>query len=275
MEESARDRLVRTPVVLDLPGTADVDVTRDVLVDGQGEPVLIDRYSLRVSADAERRPIVAIIAGYPDAGFERMLGCRFKDMASTTSWARLIAASGMITIAYANRDPERDLDRVLDYVQEKGTDAGIDPGRIALFATSGNGPLAFSRLGAQKRPGVRAAVFCYAYIVDLDGGTAVADASRAFRFVSPAAGQSPSDLRDDVAILVVRAGRDDTPRLNESLDTFVAAALRSNVPLTVVNHPTGPHAFDLFERSAASRAVVRQVLGFLRAHLLTGSSAAD
>jgi hypothetical protein len=37
--------------------------------------------------------------------------------------------------------------------------------------------------------------------------------------------------------------------------------------MTFINHPEGPHAFDLFDDSRTSRDVVRQALSFLRQHL--------
>ena len=58
-----------------------------------------------------------------------------------------------------------------------------------------------------------------------------------------------------------------TPR--DALDRFVAGALAGNLPLTFVNHASGPHAFDLFDNSDISREIVRRILGFLRFHLLT------
>ena len=45
-------------------------------------------------------------------------------------------------------------------------------------------------------------------------------------------------------------------------------ALANDLPLTVVNHPEAPHAFDLFDDSERSRIVVRQMLNFLQLHLL-------
>ena len=45
-------------------------------------------------------------------------------------------------------------------------------------------------------------------------------------------------------------------------------ALRANLPITLVNHATGPHAFAIEDDREATRAVVRQVLGFMRLHLL-------
>ena len=37
--------------------------------------------------------------------------------------------------------------------------------------------------------------------------------------------------------------------------------------VTVINHASGPHAFDLFEETSTAREVVKQMLGFLRFHL--------
>jgi hypothetical protein len=71
-----------------------------------------------------------------------------------------------------------------------------------------------------------------------------------------------------VPLFIARAGQEQFPRLNDTIDAFVATALGSNLPLTLVNHPTGPHAFDLFDDSDASRAVIRQVLLFLQSTLL-------
>jgi hypothetical protein len=66
----------------------------------------------------------------------------------------------------------------------------------------------------------------------------------------------------------VRAGQEQMPRLNETLDRFLAAALTRNLPLTFVNHHTAPHAFDLFDNSEISREIVKQILAFMRFHLL-------
>jgi hypothetical protein len=87
------------------------------------------------------------------------------------------------------------------------------------------------------------------------------------KFANPAAGKSLADLPPRLPIFVARAGADQTPSLNETIDRFVAAAVQTNLPITVVNHPTGPHAFDLMEDSEGSREIVRQILAFLRFHL--------
>jgi hypothetical protein len=57
------------------------------------------------------------------------------------------------------------------------------------------------------------------------------------------------------------------PRLNESIDGFMAAALARNLPVTFVNHAAAPHAFDLLDDSETSREMIRRILAFLRFHL--------
>jgi hypothetical protein len=54
------------------------------------------------------------------------------------------------------------------------------------------------------------------------------------------------------------------PGLNDALDRFVAEGLKRGLPLTLVNHPSGPHAFDLFDDSEMSRQAVAQAIDFLR-----------
>jgi hypothetical protein len=120
---------------------------------------------------------------------------------------------------------------------------------------------------------IRCATLWYGYTLDAGGATHVADASRRFGFADACAGRSVEEIPAEAAFFLARAGRDESPGLNESLDRFVGAALARNLPLTVVNHAAGAHAFDLFEDRDASRGVIRQSLEFLRAHLEDGSAA--
>ena len=114
---------------------------------------------------------------------------------------------------------------------------------------------------------VRCAAMLYGYTMDMDGSTAVADMSQQAGFVNACAGRSADDLPDGAPMLFVRAGRDHFPGLNEALDKVVARALARNLPLSLINHATGGHGFDLDENTAISRGIVKQVLAFLQLHL--------
>lgn len=202
-------------------------------------------------------PAVVIVAGYPDAGFRKVVGCSFQEMGSVVSWAELIAASGMVAVTYAYRDPAADLRLLLAHLRRNAAELRIDENRIALWASSGNAPLALS---AMMETRVACAALSYPYTLDLDG-TFVADTGKQFGFMAPAV--DIDELPNDVPLLLVRAGKDEMPHLNETLDRFIAAALTRNLPVTVVNHPNAPHAFDLFLDSEETRKVIRQTLEFL------------
>jgi acetyl esterase/lipase len=192
-----------------------------------------------------------------------------KDMGSYVSWAQLVAASGMVAITYTNREPATDVHAALQYMRDHAAALDIDENRIGLWSCSGNVPTALSVLMRKNASGyVRCAVLSYGYMLDAEGATGVADAAGQFGFVNPCAGQSVEDLPHDIPLFLARAGHDQMPRLNETLDRCIAKGLACNLPVTFVNHANGPHAFDLFHDTETSREVVRGMLAFLRFNLL-------
>ena len=242
-------------------------------------PLTMDVYYPADARPGAPLPAVVLVAGYNDAGVEQFLGCRFKEMGSSISWAQLIAASGLIAIAYTNREPAADLDALLQHLRENAAPLGIDGGCLGIWASSGNVPLALSALmaGSASAPGptghgLLCAALLYGFMLDLDGATGVAEAARTFRFTNPNAGKSLDDLPPGLPVFVVRAGQEQFAGLNDSIDRFVAAALARNRPLTFVNHAAGPHAFDLMHASETSREIIRQILSFLRSQLLASGA---
>jgi len=85
-------------------------------------------------------PAVIFVTGYPDPGTRRMLGCAAREMGSYVSWARLIAASGMVAIAYENAQPA-DVTAVFEYVGTNAAALGIDAARVGIWSCSGSGPM--------------------------------------------------------------------------------------------------------------------------------------
>jgi hypothetical protein len=265
--ETTAEQVAKKTVVYNIPAADEVVVRRDLEYGSPSGPLTLDLYRPPEPKTGTRIPAVVLVAGYPGTGVRKRIGCAFKEMGSTVSWARLIAASGMGAIAYTNREPAGDLHAVLDHLRRNASSLLIDDQRLGLWASSGNVPVALSAL-TSGRQRLRCAVLCYGYMLDLEGSTAVAEASRRFGFVNAAAGRSIDDLPRDVALFVARAGRDERPGLNEALDRFVARALARDLALTVTNQAGAPHAFDLFDDSDASRDTVEQVLAFLQARLL-------
>src|SRR5262249_37659263 len=60
----------------------------------------------------------------------------------------------------------------------------------------------------------------------------------------------------------VRAGL-DRPSVNQEITTLAAAAVSQNAPVTLLNHPTGYHGFELFNDDDATRDVIEQTIEFV------------
>jgi len=65
-------------------------------------------------------------------------------------------------------------------------------------------------------------------------------------------------------MLVVRAGKDAMPGLDETLQRFVARH-----PVTLIDHAEAPHAFDLVDDTPRTHEVIDEVLAFLRRALVS------
>ena len=268
-EKIERHPITMKRVVYEIPGMDAVRIQRGIEYRTTDAGALtMDLYAQPPAATSARMPAVVIVAGYSDVGYKAFTGCAFKDTGFCTSWAQLMAAAGLAAITYTNREPAADLRALLHHVRQNAAPLGLDPDRIGVWASSGNVPLALSELMQDDRDFLKCAVLCYGFTLDLEGSTAVAEAAATWKFVNPNAGKSVADLPQNLPLFVARAGRDEFPHLNETLDRFVAGALACNLPVTIVNHPTGPHAFDLVDDSEASREIIRQILSFMRFHLL-------
>lgn len=280
-QENQQVDLSKQRVILEMAATGSVEVRRDFEYPPGGGRTM-DLYSPPDHRPGEPRPAVVIVAGYPDPGYERFVGCKFKQMGWTVSWAELIAASGLVAVTYANREPAADLDHLLDHLRNEAGPLGIDADRLGLLASSGNGPLALSALLKPGREELQCAALCYPYTLDPVGGGegageqaagdqaaagGVAKAAATFGFANPCAGKTAADLAPGTRLLIVRAGDDQTPGLNATLDPFVAEALACGLPLSLANHPSGSHAFDLLDDGPETRALIRQVLAFLQISL--------
>ena len=265
--ETKRAEITKKTVVYRIAGMNAVTVRPDVeyKTTDAGSLTMDVYYPPGVMAGAV--PAVIFVLGFPDAGAQRMLGCKFKELGSYISWAKLVAASGLVGITYSTSEPATDVFELLHYLRRNGTGLGIDPTRVGLWACSGNVPLALSVLMKEGYGGLNCAVLCYGYMLDLDGATWVAEASKKWKFLNPCAGNSVADLSREMPLFIARAGQDVMPELNQSIDAFLVKALEHNLPITFANHAEGPHAFDLEHDSENSRRIIRQILTFMTCHL--------
>jgi hypothetical protein len=195
-------------VCLAWDGMDDVIVRRDVTYGPPDHRLRMDVYYPPDQTADGRWPGVIIVAGYPGAAEPRPATLAFKETGWTVSMCRLIALSGMAAIAYTHRDPVADLQTLFEHIHESARSLRIDAARLGVIAVSGNVPTALTTTMQQATRTPACAVFGYGCLLDLDESTHVADAARQFGFANPNAGRSIADLRRDVPLLIIRAGRD-------------------------------------------------------------------
>lgn len=257
--------MTKRRIVLNLPEMEQVSVERDsAYAERDGALLGFDVYR-PPGTPSGPLPALLFVTGYADEGFKALTGCRMKEMGAYVSWGELVASAGIVGITYENRDPAEDAQAVLRYIVRHAAELGIDPARIGIWSSSGNVPNAIGLL-CGGGGSLACAALCYGYMLDLDGDTFVRDAASQYRFVLAPASAS-IEAMPPLPLLVVRAGQDENPGLNASIDRFVAAALQRNLDLTLLDYPEAAHAFDIVDDSDASRAMIRKILAWIEEKL--------
>lgn len=167
------------------------------------------------------------------------------------SWARIAAANGIVAIVPDLRaepgtgnatTPVRalgdDFQRLVTHLTEHASEYGVDPSRIAVYAASGATWAALPAVEDTRQSAIKAAVIYY--------GSA-----------------NIQNFRRDLPLLWVRAGL-DSERTNAAIASASSLALSQNAPVTLLNHPTGRHAFEGRDNNAATRAIIEQTLAFVK-----------
>jgi len=264
-QKPARHEITLKKVLYEIPGMDRAAVRRDIeFRTTESGPLTMDVYRPPDAPADARLPAVLFLFGFSDVGGRKRLGCAAKEMESYISWAKLVAASGLVAITHTTgADPAADAPAAFDYVVQHAASLGVDASRLGVWACSGHGPAALSVLMRPSAMRPRCAALFYPYTIDLDGCTEMADAQKAWGFANPTAGKTAGDLPMNMPLFIARAGLDQMIYLTSSLDRFVAAALACNLPLTLVNYAMGAHGFDISDHSEETRDIVAQALAFL------------
>lgn len=261
---------VMPPVVYRLPGMDTVTVHSSLKYSDVDNPfLLMDVYIPPGLSNDDVRPIVMFIHGGAGPQY------RPKDWGIFQSWGRLVASAGMVTVMFTHRlgypkpllaESALDVSNALDYIRSHADSFHADPDRIGLVAWSAGGPL-LSTAMRDKPPFVRCLVALYAYL-DIQRSPSHIDnesveALKAFSPISYLHG----DTSAMAPLFVAKAGQDEVPMMNDSIDRFLTAAIAANAPLTYMNHPFGEHGFDNQNDDDRSREIIRSALAFLHNHL--------
>jgi acetyl esterase/lipase len=269
----AQDDFAQRTVLFTAPGMEQMILHPDMKYKtGPGRDLHMDLYYPPGIKQDTKPPVVVFVFGYSDAAATKLTGVPLKDMGAYTSWARLVASSGMVGITYETDQPDSDLSDLIRYLQRRADDLGIDASRIGLWSSSGNSPLALSYLMQHAGPEVRTSVFYYGLMPTPDRyqGAQIDSLAQQLGFIP----YDLDEIRTDVPLLIVRAGQDNLRQVNASVDHFAAMAFEANVPLTVINYSDGQHGFDILDDTPTTQRIIRQTLNFLATYLLlpTGDS---
>src|SRR5205814_1271832 len=130
-------------------------VRRDVAYGPPDGGLAMDIYYPPHARDEGQWPAVIIVAGYPGTLEPRPTTLSYKEIGWTVSMCQLIAVSGMVAIAYTNRDPVADVHALFEHVHKHASALRLDAARIGVVAVSGNVPTALTAIMRDaKRPPV-------------------------------------------------------------------------------------------------------------------------
>nr|AQQ74477.1 hypothetical protein [uncultured bacterium] len=142
----------------------------------------------------------------------------------------------------------------------------VDSDRICLAAYSAGGPLMTLGYDA-KRPYVRCLIAFYAFL-DIQQSALHRDNEPAERVRAYSPIEHLGEPRANaIPMFIARAGRDEIPTMNDSIDRFIARAIWENANVVVWNHPQGVHGFDNQNDDARSREIIAAALAFMKEHL--------
>ena len=259
----------RGSVVYDSPGMDDVIIKKDIpYADIAGLPLKMDIY-YPPDFDFQRKiPAVIIVLGYPDVAGKKLLGSEFKNYIQFVSWCKIISASGMAAIVYESVDPEKDIISLSNYLKANEGKLHIDNSKIGAFTLSGHSPTAVTCILNGSNNIFKCAVVYYGFFLteDFKYLLQIDSLSQKMGFKTPRLAE-PNGWKKDIPMMLVRAGKDNAPYLNQSIASFCEKALIQNLPITLINNSNGVHGFDAYNDNETSRQIIMNTIEFWKFNL--------
>ena len=241
---TAAQEFLKKTVVLQVPGMEKVRVNRHVYATVDGQSLGMDLYRPPDAGSGQLLPAVIFINGIGSLDLP--------GWGQYTGWGRLVAASGLVGITYQTYVPwaktweeilsgaRSQTAMLLSFIRDRSDELGVDIARTAVWACSANVEVGFPLAMEQRQLPFRCAVFYY--------------------------GDYSGSPRQDLPVLIARAGLDDYA-LNKALDRCLIEALKADISLELINYLQGRHAFDVLDDTEDSRAAIRRTIDFLVHHL--------
>jgi dienelactone hydrolase len=257
-------------VVYDLPRMDDVIIKRDIpYQDIGGSPLKMDIYYPPDFDFKSKIPAVIIVLGYPDVAGKKLLGSEFKNYIQLVSWCKIISASGMAGIVYESVNPEKDIIALSNYLKTNEDEVKIDINKIGAWTCSAHTPTTISYILNGADNIFKCAVVYYGFFLtnDFKYLPQIDTLSQNMGFKTPRLSE-PTVWRKDVPIMIVRAGKDNVPYINQTLSSFYDQALSQDLSITLINYQNGVHGFDAALDNETTRQIIKTTLEFWKLYLM-------
>jgi acetyl esterase/lipase len=262
-------RKVMMPVVYKVPGTDKVKVVQNLKYTTTADPnILMDVYLPPDLARTEHRPVVIFIHGGAKPEWTA------KDWGVYAAWGRLVAASGFVGVTFTHRleypnksleNAALDVTAAINYVRANADKYNVDRDRICLIAYSAGGTM-LSLAMRGDMPYVRCLVGFYAFMDIQQSDYRRTETPETVQAFSPIT-HLQKNASKIPPMFIGRAGRDEVPTMDDSIDRFVKEALVRNIAITLANHPQGVHGFDNQNDDERSREIICSAIAFMQIHL--------
>jgi len=270
---SAQQSLQNKPnmpvVAYEVEGMNDVIVKKDLPYLKSSDSALKMDIYYPPDFDFRRKiPAVVFVFGYTNDGQLKTAKHQLRTWSPYTSWCRVVAASGMAAIVYETINPENDLKSLIQYINSNSDNLNIDVKRIGAYSCSANTPTEIAYVLNDPECIFKCAVVYYGIFLTTDFKhiSTIDTLSQNMGFVTPRL-SDPVSWSKNVPLMIVHAGKDFVPHTNESLTSFVEKAIVQNVPITLMIHSDGVHAFDINTDNESTRQIIRNTLEFWKFYL--------
>jgi len=256
-------------VVYDLPGMNNVVVKKDIpYQDISGSTLKMDIYYPPDFNFQRKIPAVIIVLGYPDVAGKKLLGIEFKNYIQFVSWCRIISASGMAGIVYESINPEKDIITLSNYLKTNEDKLKIDINKVGAWTCSAHTPTTISYILNGSDNIFKCAVVYYGFFLtnDFKYLPQIDTLSQNMGFKTPRLSE-PITWKKDVPIMIIRAGKDNVPYINQTLSIFYEKALNQDLPITLINYQNGVHGFDAALDNETTRQIIKNTIEFWKFNL--------
>ncbi len=268
-QQSIQNKPKESVVAYEVEGMNDVIVKKDIPYLKSSDSALKMDIYYPPRFDFKRKiPAIVFVFGYTNEGQLKTAKHQLRTWSPYTSWCRVVAASEMAAIVYETFNPENDLKSLIQYINSNTDNLSIDVNRMGAYSCSANTPTEMAYILNDPDCIFKCAVVYYG--VFLTKGfkhiTTIDTLSQNMGFVTPRLSESAS-WNKKVPIMIVHAGKDFVPHTNESLTSFVNEAIVQNIPITLMIHSDGVHAFDINTDNESTRQIIKNTLEFWKFYL--------